>query len=350
MQSEQDFAGTASTYFTVDGLPVHERYGIWKDAIQSIFSVDAEKQIREDDFRTTIESHLFGSLMLMEVHTRAQQWGRGYEQIAGNGMDHYGIGLYQEGTVYCEGAKGGKVLKPGGLMIYDLTQPFTAETSDLKNLNLVIPRSLVEDLLHQPDEHCMRFLEPSDPMVQIIRDMIISLHRNVVSLNYQQSLVLEKTIPMLLANCLNSISGQTRETSHERQNILSMVRMRRYFRENLGSPELNPRQAAQDLGVSRSKLYTCFAPYGGVYNYVRDLRLRRAITLLNDPLHARSSIYDIALECGFSSDASFIRAFREKYDVTPGEVRNGAAVHGRKYFGTGGPADKLFENWIHGLT
>ena len=171
MQSEQDFAGTASTYFTVDGLPVNERYGIWKDAIQSIFSVDADKQIREDDFRTTIESHLFGSLMLMEVHTRAQQWGRGYEQIAGNGMDHYGIGLYQEGTVYCEGAKGGKVLKPGGLMIYDLTQPFTAETSDLKNLNLVIPRSLVEDLLHQPDEHCMRFLEPSDPMVQIIRDM-----------------------------------------------------------------------------------------------------------------------------------------------------------------------------------
>jgi len=260
MQSEQDFAGNASTYFTVDGLPEHDRYGIWKDAIQCLFSVDADKDVRENDFKASIESHLFGSLMLMEVKTGAQQWARGYEQIAGNGMDHFGVGVYKQGTVHCDDAKGGNVLKHGGLLIYDLTQPFTAQTTDLENLNLVIPRSLVEDLLHQPDDHCMRFLDPSDPMVQIIRDMIISLHRNVRSLNYQQSLTLEKTIPMLLANCLNSAIAETRETAHARQNIMSMVRKRRSFRENLGSSELNPRQAAHDLGVSRSNLSTLLCP------------------------------------------------------------------------------------------
>lgn len=80
-----------------------------------------------------------------------------------------------------------------------------------------------------------------------------------------------------------------------------------------------------------------------------DMRLRKAISLLNDPQYARSSIYDIALDCGFSSDASFIRAFRDKYDATPGEVRSGAATHVRKSHCIAGLVDRQFEQWIHGL-
>ncbi|RCK46156.1 helix-turn-helix domain-containing protein [Thalassospira profundimaris] len=349
MQPDHDSAGATSTFFTVDNLPMHERYDVWKQAISCLFDVDADKNVRENDFRTTIQSHIFGSLMLMEVASRQQQWSRGYKQIAGNGMDHYGVAVYQNGSIECETSRGQGRLKPGGLLIYDLTQPFNARTTDHQTLNLVIPRALLEDQLQHPDDHCMRILEPGDPMVQIIRDMIISLQRNVRDLKHPQSQTLEKMFPTLLANCLNALSGETSEISHERQNIMSMVRMRRYFRENLCSPDLNPRRAAQDLGVSRSKLYNYFAPYGGVYNYVRDMRLRKAISLLNDPLHARSSIYDIALECGFSSDASFIRAFRDKYDATPGEVRNGASIHARKTQCIIGAADTQFEKWIHGL-
>ncbi|MEK9816942.1 MAG: hypothetical protein VW447_07520, partial [Limnobacter sp.] len=234
-----------------------------------------------------------------------------------NGMDHYGIAVYERGSVECNTSRGTEQLSPRGLLIYDPTQPFTARTTDHKTLNLVIPRVLLEDQLQHPDDHCMRILSQDDPMVQIIRDMIISLQRNVGDLNHAQAQTLEKMFPAMLANCLNSASCGPRENSHERQNITNMVRMRRYFRENLCSPDLNPRRAALDLGVSRSKLYNCFAPYG--------------------------------LECGFSSDASFIRAFRDKYDATPGEVRNGAAPHLRKNHCIIGLADTQFEHWIHEL-
>jgi AraC-like DNA-binding protein len=349
MQLDQLSAGSTSTFFTVDNLPMQERFGVWKEAISCLFEVDADQEVRENNFQTTIQSHLFGSLMLMEVDSRQQHWSRGYKQIAGNGMDHYGIAVYERGSVECNTSRGSEQLLPGGLLIYDLTQPFTARTTDHKTLNLVIPRVLLEDQLQHPDDHCMRVLSQEDPMVQIIRDMIISLQRNVGDLSHAQAQTLEKMFPAMLANCLNSASCGPRENSHERQSITNMVRMRRYFRENLCSPDLNPRRAALDLGVSRSKLYNCFAPYGGVYNYVRDMRLRKAITLLNDPQRARSSIYEIALECGFSSDASFIRAFRDKYDATPGEVRNGAAPHLRKNHCIIGLADTQFEHWIHGL-
>ncbi|HBV00527.1 MAG TPA: hypothetical protein DEF21_21850 [Thalassospira lucentensis] len=350
MQSEQASAGCSSSFFTVDNLPMHERYGVWKDSINCLFGVDADKKVRDEGFTSSIESHLFGSLMLMNVKSREQNWGRAYSQIAGNGMDHYGVGIFTKGSLACETGKGGTELRRKGLVVYDLTQPFTAQTSDLESISLTIPRALVEELLHQPDDHCMRFLDPDDPMVRILYDQLTSIYQNVRSLSHQQSLAIGKTLALMISNCLNTASGPTRETTHQRSGIMNMVRMRRYFRENLGSPDLNPRQAAHDLGVSRSKLYNYFAPYGGVYNYIRDMRLRQAISLLNDPLRARSSIYDLALECGFSSDASFIRAFREKYDTTPGEVRNGAVVSERQTTNTNDLVDKRYESWLYGLT
>lgn len=350
MQSEQASAGCSSSFFTVDNLPMHERYGVWKDSINCLFGVEADKTVRDENFTSSIESHLFGSLMLMDVKSRQQSFERAYNQIAGNGMDHYGVGLYTNGTVHCETGKGGTEIKRNGLIVYDLTQPFIAQTSDLQTLTLVMPRPLVEELLHQPNDHCIRFLDPGDPMVRMLRDQLISLHKNVRSLTHQQSSTVEKIFALMFANCINTATGLTRETSHQRSGIMNMVRMRRYFRDNLGSPDLNPRQAAHDLGVSRSKLYNYFAPYGGVYNYIRDMRLRQAISLLNDPLRARSSIYDLALECGFSSDASFIRAFREKYDTTPGEVRNGAVVSERQTTNTNDLVDKRYESWLYGLT
>lgn len=350
MQPQPIPGGCVSSFFTVNNLPMPERYSVWKDSIKCLFDVDADKAVREKDFTSSIESHLFGSLMLMEMKTRKQKWHRGYNQIAGNGLDHYGVGVFQQGAFTCEGGKGGTELKPNGLVIYDLTQPFEARTDDLHSLLWIFPRPLVEELLHCPEDHAMRFLGPGDPMVRILYDQLMSISQNVHSLNHQQSLDIGKTLSVMLANCLNTASGPTRETTHERQGIVKMVNMRRYFRQNLGSPDLNPRRAALDLGVSRSKLYNYFAPYGGVYNYIRDLRLKHAISLLNDPLRARYSIYQIALECGFSSDASFIRAFREKYDVTPGEVRNRAQVKEQHAINATGLVDKRYEDWLYGLT
>ena len=349
MQTDQRSAGPTSTFFTIDNLPMAERYGVWKEAIHSIFEVNADQDVRENDFRTSIEAHLLGSLMVLNVQSRAQKWSRGYDQIAGNGIDHFGIAIHKQGQTQCSNAKGTSTLNVGDLAIYDLTQPFSATVTDVNATNLVIPRPLIEHLLHQPDDHGIRFLPGSDPMVQILRELIFSIERHATTLGAEQTSVLEKSVPLLLANCLNNVSGENRDTLQERRNIVNMVRMRKYFRDNLGSVDLNPRQAALDLGVSRSKLYACFAIYGGVYNYVRDMRLRKALGMLKDPLRQRSSIYDIALECGFSSDASFIRAFREKYDVTPGELRNGGNILLRNQTGFDSLVNTQFESWIHAL-
>lgn len=349
MASDLNAERTSSSFFTVNNLPQHERYGIWRDSIDVLFRVEADKEIRDNDFKADIESHLLGSLLLMEVTSREQQWGRTAQQIARNGMDHYGIGLFKEGDLICQQGKGGEQLKKGGVVIFDLTQEFEAKTSDIRATTMVIPRPLIEDLVNQPDDHSMRFLAPDDPMTRIVHDYLLSLQQNMPNLYQDQAAAIEKTFTMLVANCLNTALGETSATIHQRQNVMNMVKMRRYIREQLASPDLTPRKAARDLGMSRSKLYDHFASYGGVYQYIRNMRLRRAVALLTDPMRKHSSIYDISLACGFSSDASFIRAFKEKYELTPGDLRNGLSKQDRASLADPDPIDTRYEDWLQNL-
>lgn len=71
---------------------------------------------------------------------------------------------------------------------------------------------------------------------------------------------------------------------------------------------------------SRWQFQRVFNHYTGlsVAQYVRELRLSRAAELL---LISKRKQLDIALECGFESEISFSRSFRQMFACTPGQYR-----------------------------
>jgi AraC-like DNA-binding protein len=52
--------------------------------------------------------------------------------------------------------------------------------------------------------------------------------------------------------------------------------------------------------------------------------------LISPPPQGRLRILDIAVECGFSSDTGFARAFRKMFLLTPSEVRSMAELQAPK--------------------
>ena len=76
---------------------------------------------------------------------------------------------------------------------------------------------------------------------------------------------------------------------------------------------------ASEMNVSVSKFQIDFKRHtGSTYKkYLTDLRMTRAIELLS----CGSSIIHASLETGYSSEAHFIKVFREYYGVTPGEMK-----------------------------
>jgi AraC-like DNA-binding protein len=99
------------------------------------------------------------------------------------------------------------------------------------------------------------------------------------------------------------------------------LQVRRYIRANLADPRLSPATIAEALFVSRSTLYAS-VPAGteGIAAEIRRQRLLRARAMLRDPADTRS-IAAIAAAVGLPNHSRFTRAFRDRYDATPKQVR-----------------------------
>ena len=108
---------------------------------------------------------------------------------------------------------------------------------------------------------------------------------------------------------LKSGRGETYSTRHSYiQDVLQDVT------ENLSEPKTVD-ELSEKFGVGHTKLASDFRQATGkpYKKYLTDLRMTRARELLA----SGSSIINASLETGYSSEAHFIKAFREYYGTTP---------------------------------
>ncbi len=96
-------------------------------------------------------------------------------------------------------------------------------------------------------------------------------------------------------------------------------RVRERIEANLDA-DLSLESLAEEAGYSRAHFLRMFRVATGCtpHQYVLDLRLRRAQECLR---MKNSSMIDIALSCGFSSQSHMTSVFRQRLEMTPGEFR-----------------------------
>ena len=123
----------------------------------------------------------------------------------------------------------------------------------------------------------------------------------------------------LVTMLVRSLAG--RDTNGTDTTLARRHQAERYIHANLADPRLAPAMIADAMHISRSTLYAAL-PAGsrGIAAEIRDLRLARAHTMLCD-LADRRPIAGIAAAVGFADPARFSRAFRDRYGVTPRQLR-----------------------------
>lgn len=82
-------------------------------------------------------------------------------------------------------------------------------------------------------------------------------------------------------------------------------------------------ELSEDLGLSKFHMHRIFKEIfdKNIYESIKSIRLQKASNLLIT--NESSTITSIANQCGYSSQTSFIRAFKERFDMTPKVWRNG---------------------------
>src|SRR5579863_2415725 len=101
-----------------------------------------------------------------------------------------------------------------------------------------------------------------------------------------------------------------------------------YLRENLHRP-VKLGELAHVACFSEFHFHRIFGAVSGETpnNFTNRLRLEKAARLLR---YSEQSLTDIALDCGFSSSATFSRAFRSGYDTSPSQFRKTGEIKRRK--------------------
>lgn len=338
----ENLKGVPRSFFSVADLPQRKRFEAWKDSISSIFDVEAEREIA-DNFHATLEATLIGPLMFARTETCGQAWSRSLRRIALDGMDHYLIQYFQRGShLDIEGATQDA---DGYIVVFDLSRPLANTTSDFCNFSLLIPRPLLASQLERPDE--MHNLVIKGVVGSLLRNHMLTLQALSDSLDIASSdRVSEATIGLVSA-CLNGagIDSALRDGS---TSYAGIVQIKRFIDAHLHSESLTADRIARQNGVSRSKLYTMFERHGGVAAYIRTRRLQHAFHTLRDPTRRHRSLYDIALEAGYNNDAAFCRAFKNQFELTPGEVRRLRHARPSAQEAVSG-ASRRYEHWLHHL-
>ena len=105
---------------------------------------------------------------------------------------------------------------------------------------------------------------------------------------------------------------------------LQLEALQAFGRQNLHDPNLSPQQAADHLGISVRTLHLRFREIGETFGrWVLDKRLEGCGTALRDPRQRLLNISEIAYRWGFNDLSYFNKAFRARFDMSPGEWRNG---------------------------
>src|ERR1700677_4666834 len=97
-----------------------------------------------------------------------------------------------------------------------------------------------------------------------------------------------------------------------------------YLRGNLDR-HVKLKELARVACLSEFHFHRIFGAVSGetLNNFTNRLRLEKAARLLR---YSEQSLTDIALDCGFSSSATFSRAFRSGYDTSPSQFRKSGEI------------------------
>ena len=94
-----------------------------------------------------------------------------------------------------------------------------------------------------------------------------------------------------------------------------------YIYKNIDTP-INIDLLALNFGISNTHLHKVFKEQLSIniYESIKSIRLQKASNLLLTNKY--STITQIANMCGYSSQSSFIKAFKERFEQTPKQWRN----------------------------
>ena len=217
-------------------------------------------------------------------------------------------------------------LEPGDILLInpqELHRPLVGpETKVYDRIVLWINKAyLDEELSRCFDQDLPNRLSPGDRERVALKQLVGELVQEHYSREYGSASSARGLFLQLMVR-LNRMALQTKTPDKEERQLSELVRKSMdYIRDNLSKP-LSLEEIAGHLYVSKYHLSHAFSREVGVSVY-RYIMLRRLL-LARQQLLTGQSAGQVSLACGFSDYASFYRAFKTEYGMSPRQYAAGS--------------------------
>lgn len=178
----------------------------------------------------------------------------------------------------------------------------------------------LRDRMHNIRRFFATSINSSDGLGRLFFDFL-NLSLPHIARNAEQ--FLPRIGPRLLDTLVMALENDARvmTSSHSAVKEAHLARIHAYIDLHLSNCELSLEKIATTCGISLRYLNQLFKDTGSTGSQcIRDRRLRLARDLLLEPSHALS-IANIAYRAGFSDQAQFSKAFRDKFGCSPRDFR-----------------------------
>jgi AraC-like DNA-binding protein len=219
------------------------------------------------------------------------------------------------------------VLRPGDLVVYDSTTPYTLVDDDgirqhffrVPIAGLALPHNTIKAV-------SATVLSPGHPVSDLAAAYLERLAARPALFDAPGAdAVAQPSIELIRA--VISTHLDVRQPLHDSLHATLQLRILEYARAHLGDLDLNAAQVAAEHHISVRHLYKVLAD-GGITlgDWIRVQRLEGCRHQLGAP--GSATVETVARRWGFVNMSSFSRMFREEYGMSPRQwrdVRRGAA-------------------------
>ncbi|WP_438751615.1 helix-turn-helix transcriptional regulator [Pararhizobium sp. O133] len=315
---EEEVSYLPSFELSTETLERSDRFAAWHNSFAPILELN-EVDGTPVEFHGRQKLWDLGNLVFAEIGTDAM----GFTSLPGHARrephDHWAITLLQSGKSRTDFQRGTFAGGPGEVQIHPLGCPFAGEISKSQLLTLFVPH----DFCHETAVAlgAAEFSKLGTGMGRLFSDYLVGVANRLPMLTEADLPGLVAATRAMILACV-SPSPDNIDSAEEPITRTLLERARKIVKAKLLDPKLGVESVRRELGVSRTRLYNLFEPFGGVRHYIQHRRLLDAHSALADSDDQRL-ILRIAEAHGFSDGAEFSRAFKREFGYSPSQARKG---------------------------
>jgi AraC-like DNA-binding protein len=258
-----------------------------------------------------------GELFGATYSSVAQIVTRSPRKIAHLPADNFTLGVQLVGHGF--GSQDGRdlALRPGDLVLYDMTRPFRLIFSgSFVRTTLIFPRAALLRRVGAAERFIGRSIDGTvgvgGMLSPLVRELPSRLHTIPVSVRAR---VANNLLDLIATALLADAEGALLSTG------MTLVRAKAWIETHLGE-SLSAERIAGACRLSTRHLNRLFEREGtSLMRYVWDRRLARCHLDVTDPAMRGRPVGEIAFAAGFNDLSHFSRAYRARYGCAPRDTR-----------------------------